>query len=1088
LQKPIYLYDSGGVLSATITEVIDSELAERLDGTLTLYFASKVARLPVVTPETLIEFDGQYYRAMQIQSGISGGEFSLSVSCEQESITLVDYAIEEKFAFVGTANDALARLLDGTGITATAEYDGEIAVNVSGGNRRSVLLEIAALCGGEIEYHGHQIRIVNRRGTGAAYIAVLGSNTLETHTATGRVYGNLYKTYTVNPDTGEIVCSDYLSATLTGEVIYNNYKNYPVYKDITGKVHYINSVTKLASGSYRRTSQTITATRRTKELPSEEIHVSDIAVNTDPRSGTVSYDITISDPDKVSVGDDVELNFAPLRLTGSQRIVGKRYNPFNCTAVYLEAGEYSQTITSDYSDMQQIFLRKADAKMEFESYINSAEGIAAVKGALSGEFVTQDALTGFVTESQLNVAVEAYINGEEGIAKLTESLSGTFVTVREYGNNITLTATSQMFVQAEGSDGYSPSSITLTANTDGGLTFAWYKDGTLLSGKTAKTLTVYPADIADSSATYKVVGTATDGKTYSDQMTLAKLREGKEGADGASGYTMVLSNEYIEIPVTEKRFPKTTRTYSCIVSVYSGTTKMTAVTGTPAAGQFRVSTPASVTGITVSQSPAGTVKLTVSTGTAIGDINEISFNVEIYGGVTLPAKITMTANMNDIAAGAYEVTSKIDVVVGEYIENNKGTILAGLAGEFVTQDDLKGLVTKTELNTGIKQYIDGEEGTASIVSAVSGKFMEQTVSFEYSTPSGVNYGFTKTSDGYYTSTNAGVNSSFSYGVFTFTNTSGTAQDIVLRCINSAEKGNDFGIISTINNSLSMSSTTDTSNVLKTFSNTNSTTPVDVVLTVPAGTSTISFKFKKDSSVSNGNDCFKILPVIDYPTASEMSAAIEQKVNALGASLKLSVINGEKTSTIELTKDGVSLSSQTIQFNGEVVFKSDLSKAGDTTFINGANIMTGTLSADMINTTDLRVQKVWYYDASAEEKYFSVMSSEISGASTVTRVGPKDIRNGYLQALELYGSAIYFVPAGKTASHTSSLLFDMEEEEIVPAKDDSWYIGTSNNSFSRIYLDTGVYLRDQDTSKWSRLYTDGDSLYWKNGSGKEYRIV
>lgn len=751
MQKPIYLYDSGGVLSATITEVIDAELAERLDGTLTLYFASKVARLPVVTPETLIEFDGQYYRAMQIQSGISGGEFSLSVSCEQESITLVDYAIEEKFAFVGTANDALARLLDGTGITATAEYDGEIAVNVSGGNRRSVLLEIAALCGGEIEYHGHQIRIVNRRGTGAAYIAVLGSTTLTTHTATERVYGNLYKTYTVNPDTGEIVCSDYLSASLTGEVIYNNYKNYPVYKDITGKVHYINSVTKLASGSYRRTSQTITATRRTKELPSEEIHVSDIAVNTDPRSGTVSYDITISDPDKVSVGDDVELNFAPLRLTGSQRIVGKRYNPFNCTAVYLEVGEYSQTITSDYSDMQQIFLRKADAKMEFDSYINSAEGIAAVKGALSGEFVTQDVLTGFVTESQLNIAVEAYINGEEGIAKLTESLSGTFVTVREYGNNITLTATSQMFVQAEGSDGYSPSSITLTANTDGKLTFKWYRDNTLLSGKTSNTLTVTPADISGTSATYKVVGTDSGENTYSDQMTIAKLREGApglqgepgkdgtdgkdgvNGKDGADGYTVLLSNEFVEVPVSKDRKPTATTTYTCTVNVYKGLTALSAGSG------FTVAVNSKPTGVTATVSGA-TVTIGVSTSSEIADNGAVVLAITA-GNMVLSAKITVRANMNQLTIDTYTATANIERSVSNvqaeitlstnYSQNTIGTNVQALLqlvsnansssiqikADKINFDGFTTFLRASDLGENGKTVIDGGRITTGQISA-----------------------------------------------------------------------------------------------------------------------------------------------------------------------------------------------------------------------------------------------------------------------------------------------------------------------------------------------------------------------------------
>lgn len=401
-------------------------------------------------------------------------------------------------------------------------------------------------------------------------------------------------------------------------------------------------------------------------------------------------------------------------------------------------------------------------------------------------------------------------------------------------------------------------------------------------------------------------------------------------------------------------------------------------------------------------------------------------------------------------------------------------------------------VKATDLKTYIESYLNTEEGVASITYAVSGKFMAAPPTYEYITPSGVTYGFTKTADGYYTSTNAGISSSFAYGQFTFTNNSEKAQEITLRCISSGENNCDYGIVSTINNDLPKNNngaTATSATVLKTFYGvvTASGATADVKVTLPAGISTITFKFRKDGGVDRGDDCFKILPLVgDFVTNAEATSLIEQRVDAFGASLKLSVSNDQKSSTISLTGDGINLSG-TVQFFGEVVFKSDLSTAGSTT-INGANIMTGTLSADMINTTDLRVQKVWYYDANAEEKYFSVMSSEISGESTVTRVGPKDIRNGYLQALELYGSAIYFVRAGKTASHSSSLLFDMEAKEIIPASNDDWHIGTSNNSFNRIYLDTGVYLRDQDTSEWSRLYADGDSLYWKNGSGDKHRIV
>lgn len=711
-----------------------------------------------------------------------------------------------------------------------------------------------------------------------------------------------------------------------------------------------------------------------------------------------------------------------------------------------------------------------------DSYLSSPEGVASIKAAVGGNFATKDDLTDFVTEIELNVAVEAYINGEEGIAKLTESLSGTFVTVREYGNNITLTATSQMFVQAEDSDGYSPSSITLTANTDGDLTFAWYKDGTLLSGKTAKTLTVYPADIADSSATYKVVGTDKDGKTYSDQMSVAKLREGKEGADGASGYTMVLSNEYIEVPVTEKRFPKTARTYSCVVSVYSGTTKMTAVTGTPAAGQFKATTPAGVTGITVSQSPAGTVKLTVSTGTAIGDINEFSFNVEIYGGVTLPAKITMTANMNDIAAGAYEVTSNIDSRIEKYITDNSGEIADILKGEFVTVNMLDGYAKTTEVSALITRSINSQG--ASLTLSTSKGVTERTATSEIvgsyyedweSLPGeDEGYGFGFRWDGsWYTSQNARVNNSYSIGFIDFNFETETL--IALQYVYSAQEGKDYGIISQLDWVLNYDINLDVDGVLMALYEDSSTAIKEIFMKIPAGEHFICFKYIKDDNYFSGNDSFKVRAV----------RAVETTVSEEGASLTL--MNGSAI-----------LSATDITFEGYVTFKS-LSEPG-ATVINGANIMTGTITAD-----SLKVKEVWYYDNYSETDY-KLITSTASGVNTFTKIGPFELGgrgtdlNDWMQSLELYGNPIYFGRPGYEAKNDGrALIIDVQNREIRPANDAGvWDIGLEDYPFSDLFLEDELNLYDscEDgmSPGWTRLYAYERHLYWIDADGDTHEIV
>lgn len=79
-------------------------------------------------------------------------------------------------------------------------------------------------------------------------------------------------------------------------------------------------------------------------------------------------------------------------------------------------------------------------------------------------------------------------------------------------------------------------------------------------------------------------------------------------------------------------------------------------------------------------------------------------------------------------------------------------------------------------------------------------------------------------------------------------------NLSLECINSGESGYDFGIISNINQSLSLTNTED-SQVKKSFSREHSTTAVKIVdfghLNI--GIYFIDVKYIKDGSVDSGND-------------------------------------------------------------------------------------------------------------------------------------------------------------------------------------------------------------------------------------------
>lgn len=102
--------------------------------------------------------------------------------------------------------------------------------------------------------------------------------------------------------------------------------------------------------------------------------------------------------------------------------------------------------------------------------------------------------------------------------------------------------------------------------------------------------------------------------------------------------------------------------------------------------------------------------------------------------------------------------------------------------------------------------------------------------------------------------------------------------------------------------------------------------------------------------------------------SQSVSTISQKVD----NITLSVSNSESSSSISLNVGGVTVSSQTIQFTGDVVFASDL-KDGRTV-ISGDNIQTGS-----INAIDLYGCRI--YAMEGNKDYYTQM--ELDGLTVVT---------------------------------------------------------------------------------------------------------
>lgn len=145
-----------------------------------------------------------------------------------------------------------------------------------------------------------------------------------------------------------------------------------------------------------------------------------------------------------------------------------------------------------------------------------------------------------------------------------------------------------------------------------------------------------------------------------------------------------------------------------------------------------------------------------------------------------------------------------------------------------------------------------------IVSDNSGESIESepititvTSAFSYSVNaiSGASYGFSLNANGYYESTNKGVNNS--YAVCRVNFEASASKEVWIYVINSGETSFDYGVIGNLDTALS---TTITDNTYSWKGSTNNSSEIVAVeLTVPAGSHFVDIKYRKDSSQSTDND-------------------------------------------------------------------------------------------------------------------------------------------------------------------------------------------------------------------------------------------
>jgi hypothetical protein len=124
---------------------------------------------------------------------------------------------------------------------------------------------------------------------------------------------------------------------------------------------------------------------------------------------------------------------------------------------------------------------------------------------------------------------------------------------------------------------------------------------------------------------------------------------------------------------------------------------------------------------------------------------------------------------------------------------------------------------------------------------------------------GATYGFNMNSNGYWESNNKGQDSTSALCKVTIVNPEG--KNVCFDCINFAESGWDFGILSKVGETLDATSNVDdSSKIQKSFKENNSSSVYTVSYGVLASESVIYVKFRKDTSSSSNNDSlqFKVV--------------------------------------------------------------------------------------------------------------------------------------------------------------------------------------------------------------------------------------
>lgn len=429
MQKYIEVIQPSGE-TFLIRQAVASNFEDALSGEMTLSFTVKMKDLPSFSSESVLRYSGQYFRISSFVRSISNGEYLISVEAEHESFVLSDKSLDlEKFEFSGSASDALALILSGTGMAGYIENDVQVEFNKVGTvTRRSLLKELVSLCGGELEYEGHDIKIVNHRGSSSRY-DILAAHPTADLTVRNDVSGNAVN-YKLLTD-----CSDSITDSITvgDEVRLKVGGSFQIDVDVRViSVSYdifncVGVTVQMGDYSPDITDSMVDGDEKLSDIEealTDAVKKSDLSASIDTyinsEEGKASIVLSLSG---TYVTEDVLSGYTKKVELSAE--IGAYIDTHEGTAKIINALSGTYVTSDELGD----YVEKTELQTEIGSYIDTQAGTAKIISACSGTYQTKAGMAGYVTTTELNTTVAQYIDSKAGTAKIVSACSGTYQTI-----------------------------------------------------------------------------------------------------------------------------------------------------------------------------------------------------------------------------------------------------------------------------------------------------------------------------------------------------------------------------------------------------------------------------------------------------------------------------------------------------------------------------------------------------------------------------------------------------------------------------------------------------------------------------------